>query len=287
MRVLLIIFLGYLPFQLFAQTDLPPMHHVVDIEVPENFEIPDDFPLSDEAKIDCLTCHDVEDLDQIPLEEVDTHADNFFRNGPYSKLTDFCSHCHDNSSMERDNIHVLIDPQGELKTEQCEYCHDQAPNPQEPYERDELTFRLPEDKLCLGCHLKTPHLNAINHLVEVDDEMLKHIQQSEKKHEVELPLEGKRIRCTTCHSAHEKGVVDTHKPAGKVVQDRPVEDGVGYHKHPWNNVYVKDKQQRLDKVNLENTSTFKLDYRRIEYEVLLRLPAKNGELCLACHQFDN
>jgi hypothetical protein len=287
MRITLLLFALFINSLAHGETELPPMHHAVDIEVPQNYKIPSDFPLGDKSRIDCETCHAIEDIEQIPLAEVDTEADEFFRNGPYLKLTDFCDQCHDNSGLERNNIHVLLNKEGELKTEQCEYCHDEAPDPNQPYSREEIGFRLAEDKLCLGCHLKTPHLNSINHLVEVDDEMFEQIQRSEKELQVSLPLDGRKIRCTTCHSAHEQGVIDIDKPAGKMVQDRPVQDGIGYRKHPWNRIYVNDKKKRLEDFSDKHQRGYNLTYQRIEHEVLLRLPAKDGALCLACHQFDD
>lgn len=282
----LLLFLYCLNLPVFAETLLPPMHHVVPVALPDEFNIPADFPLDDQGRIDCNTCHGVDKLEEIPLDQVDSDADNFFRNGPYKKLTDFCYQCHDETAMQRNNVHQMLDAQGGLKKQHCEYCHDQAPDPTQPYQRESLVFRLPQDRLCLGCHLNTPHLNAFNHLVEMDEKMLDQLYKSEQEKGVMLPLDGNRILCITCHSPHESGVIDKSKAPGKMVQDRPLTKGVGYRKHAWNQVYQDDKKKRLQLLDKDLNESFALEYQRLEYEVLVRLPAKNGELCLACHQFD-
>ncbi|MCK4708356.1 MAG: hypothetical protein KAU21_07050, partial [Gammaproteobacteria bacterium] len=74
--------------------------------------------------------------------------------------------------------------------------------------------------------------------------------------------------------------------AAKQVQDRDVEQGVGYEDHPWNSVVIEDKKSRLEQLAKDSGSHFKIAYQRLRYEVLLRLPAKDGTLCLACHKFD-
>ncbi|MCK4710490.1 MAG: hypothetical protein KAU21_17885, partial [Gammaproteobacteria bacterium] len=155
-----------------AERKLPPLHHVVDADVPASMKIPDEFPLNKKGQIDCATCHGIKDIEEIPIDEVDKNAVDFFRQGPYPQLTDLCYQCHERKQFQRDNIHKLLDKQGELKKDQCKFCHVEVPDPEKEYKREQLEFRLAPQKLCLGCHLKTPHINAANHLLEVDDEML-------------------------------------------------------------------------------------------------------------------
>jgi hypothetical protein len=269
-----------------AEVKLPPLHHVVDINVPESMTVPEKFPLNKKGKIDCKTCHDVKNIEETPFDEVDRDADDFFRQGPYQQITDFCYQCHDRESNQRENIHRLLDDKGELKKQQCKFCHVETPDPEEEYVREDFEFRLLPQKLCLGCHLKTPHLNANNHLLEVDDDMLERIKKYERKHQVSIPLNGKLITCISCHAVHEKGVLDMHKAAGKQVQDRDLELGIGYEKHAWNNIVQEDKKSRLKKLAEHSGQEIELSYQRIKYEVLLRLPAKDGTLCLVCHKFD-
>ncbi len=275
-----------IPFKVYAETELPPLHHVVNVDVPESMTIPESFKLNQKGQIDCDTCHGIKDIADIPFDEVDKGDPDFFNEGPYPVLTEFCYQCHDEKDYKRNNIHVLLDDHGEIKEEECKFCHQTLPERDRAYTLDELEFRLPPQKLCIGCHLKTPHLNAINHLLEVDDDMLQHIRESEKEYQVVLPLDGNKILCISCHSSHQKGVIKSTEAASNQVQDRDLQQGIGYQQHAWNDVVKRDKQERLDELNKEIDRQFKISYQRIEYEVLLRLPAKDGTLCLACHQFD-
>jgi hypothetical protein len=57
---------------------------------------------------------------------------------------------------------------------------------------------------------------------------------------------------------------------------------VEYTEHSWSAVMKEDKRERLEKIAMSLPM-----YKRIEKEVLLRLPAKDGTLCLSCHEFEN
>ncbi len=267
---------------------LPPLHHVVDVPVPEEMEVPEEFPLSNDGRIVCKTCHGIGNIDELPFDQVDKSADDFHRGGPYRRLTDLCYRCHDKREYRPPNIHILLDEQGEYDQKACEYCHLEAPDPkQKDILRDALEFRLPPEKLCYGCHLKTPHLNALNHQAEPDREMLKRIDRAERKHGVILPLDlDSTITCVTCHATHQHGLIDPQRPAGRQVADTDLEEGITYRDHPWNQVFREDKRERLAALAEERGETHTLSYQRIENEVLLRLPAKDGTLCMACHEFN-
>ncbi len=285
MRLLIKLFILCLARAVSAQPELPPLHHVVDIEASDSIRIPGTFPLNSNNRIDCKTCHTIKDIEKIPFNDVDRHAADFFRQGPYQKLSDFCYRCHESKNQQRNNIHILLNASGELMEEKCTYCHLEVLDTAKDYQRDEIKLRLPSQKLCIGCHLKTPHLNAINHLLEVDDKMLEHINQAELEHRVTLPLDGKKILCTTCHATHENGVLDETRPAGRQVQDREIKRGIGYVDHSWNKVFMADKKSRIDQLANDTGNNLVLVYRRLTHEVLLRLPARDGTLCLVCHKF--
>lgn len=267
--------------------ELPPLHHIVKVKPPSDMKVAKDFPLNKKGEIDCQTCHGIKDIENIPFDDVDKKADNFHRGGPYKQLTDFCYNCHEKQDYQRPNIHKLLDDNGEYDEKACEYCHKKAPDPKKDIVREKLEFRLPPQKLCIGCHLKTPHLNALLHQVKPDKTMFKRIKNSEQKLEVILPLdrEGK-LMCATCHTPHPPGLISETKPAGKQVTDADLDDGIRYEDHAWNKVYMADKKDRLAQLAQANGKNYSLSYQRLKHEVLLRLPAKDGSLCQACHQFE-
>ncbi len=266
--------------------EMPPLHHVVKVKPPEDMKLPKEFPLNDEGQIDCKTCHGIKDIEKTPINKVNKKAHNFHRGGPYEQLTEFCANCHNKKDYKRPNIHKLLDDKGEFDKKDCEYCHKKAPDLKKEIKREDLEFRLLPQKICFGCHLKTPHLNALNHQVKPDKKMRKRIREAEKKLGIILPLDDKgKIMCVTCHAPHQPGVIDKKKPAGKQVADTDLDEGVSYVKHPWNKVFQSDKKVRLEKLSQESGGIYSLGYERIKTEVLLRLPAKDGSLCQACHTF--
>lgn len=270
--------------------ELPELHHAVDIALPDDWADPKNLKLGPGRKIECATCHGLKDIKKIPFAKIDTTAKDFLRGGPYPRLETFCYECHDKDDFERPNIHVMLDEKGELKEEHCTFCHEEVHKERDkPLTRTEYKLRMPPEKLCYGCHLRTPHFNALEHQsVKPKEKMRDHIKASEKRHGIILPLaESGKLMCATCHSPHQYGVINPGKnPAGKQANDNDPEDRIQYRDHSWNAVYQADKKQRLIEFAKQTGEIVPLEYRRIDREVLLRLPAKNGTLCLACHEFD-
>lgn len=150
-----------------------------------------------------------------------------------------------------------------------------------------MKLRLPAETLCFGCHLKTPHLNAVEHQgAKPKPEMKKHMLDKAREKAIILPLsEDGHVTCISCHSPHPEGVMQEGNLAGAQVS-ADVEKGVTYEDHSWNAVFRADKQQRLEDWAMQSGEHHELDYRRLKTEVLLRLPAKDGSLCLSCHAFE-
>lgn len=281
--------------------EIGPLHlHPFDTEVPAKMKVPEEFPLGPGRLVVCDTCHGVRGLKDRPLKDIDRNDIDFLRGGLYGKLEKFCSRCHEEKDLKRPNIHKMLDEKEKLVKDNCEFCHMETPDPEKvgrggpvwPLQRQgnhtglPLQFRLPVEKLCLGCHLKTPHLNASNHLKKPSEEMKKVMDASEKRHNIIMPLDEEgRITCVTCHSSHEKGIVKEDRPGGKQVADTTLEEGIVYQGSPWNRIFMEDKKVRLEKLEKESGKRFEIKYMRIKKEVLLRLPAKDGTLCRACHEF--
>ncbi len=268
------------------EIEMPPMHHLVEVKPSDQVSIPDEFKLDEKGQINCKTCHGLKDIEKTALEKVDRQADNFFNGGPYPRLIDFCHRCHDKKTYARPNIHQLLDKKGKHDKKACEYCHLEAPDPEKRADQQTIKLRLPVGILCYGCHLRTPHLNALNHQMKPDETMVKQIKNSEEALAVILPLDKEgRITCVTCHAPHQAGLIDKAQPAGKQVEDAALKKGVSYQPHPWSTVFAEDKKDRLKELAEVSGRPFSLAYQRIKTEVLLRLSAKDGALCLACHTF--
>ncbi len=272
---------------------LPDLHHAVDVKLLDTMKPPTEFVLKEGRVLQCKTCHGLNKMDEIPYDKVEVDDPKFLRGGPYEDFEKFCYQCHSDKDNERPNIHVMLDKDGAIKEQNCLYCHEEVNlRRQEPRKLSEVKLRLPIEDVCLGCHLKSPHLNAAEHQeAKPKDKMKKHMKESMRKHGIILPLskEGKVI-CVSCHSPHPAlGVIDGYKnPAGKQVRAdiKQVEKGIEYSKHSWTHVFQADKQQRLDDLAFATGERYQLSYQRIKNEILLRLPAKDGSLCLSCHEFE-
>lgn len=277
-------------YQSYKQSKrLPDLHHAVDVKLLPEMKPPVEFELKTGRILQCKTCHGLKQMDEIAYDKVNLDDPAFLRGGPYQDLESFCYQCHSKKEHERPNIHVMLDENGAIKEENCLYCHVEVNRHREkPRRIQDTNLRLPVSEVCLGCHLKTPHLNALEHLaVKPKDNMKKHIQDTEKKHGILIPMgsDGK-VTCVSCHSPHPEGVITSlTNPAGKQVKG-DVEKGIEYSKHSWDRVYQADKKDRLEQMALTHGERYAMAYERIKTEVLLRLPAKNGELCLGCHEFD-
>lgn len=267
---------------------LPDLHHAVEIKLLDGMEPPLEFPLRD-GKLDCNTCHGLEKMAEIPYDKVDKKAANFLRGGPYPKLQTFCFNCHATQDHERPNIHDMLDANGDIKKHNCLYCHEEVHEKRDqPRPPQQLKLRLPPEKLCFGCHLQSPHLNAVEHQgAEPKDKMKQHMKLKAEEYAVILPLSADgHVSCISCHSPHPQGVMREGNPAGAQVSG-DIKKGVTYDQHSWDQIYREDKQDRLDYLAMLNGEGHELGYQRLKTEVLLRLPAKDGTLCLSCHQFEH
>ncbi|MFK5986696.1 MAG: hypothetical protein QM479_14910 [Pseudomonadota bacterium] len=297
----------------FAVQKLPVFHHRSGVLVPDTLLTPAalffETTLSGQKKIVCKSCHGIEKIEQQDFKTIDKTAADFFSGGPYKKLTDFCYLCHKKKENTRDNIHVLLDQQHKKIESKCLYCHSEVlktdklnkknnVSQNQKHSKQHLKLRLPIAKMCYGCHLQTPHLNILEHQVIVAEKMLLYMQKQNLRYGIKMPLgKNNRVICVSCHEPHQQGVLHTgltqeiqqQELDSSFLVSADLQQGVEYEKHPWGKTYVMDKKLRLEKLKqgLEKKLLEKSDlfYQRIKNEVLLRLPAKNGLLCLNCHDF--
>ena len=267
---------------------LPPHHHLVEIKIPETMEVNPLLPLKTGRKLECPVCHGIEDIDEKDFDKVDKKDPRFLRGGPYPDLQAFCFNCHDEDKHQRPNIHAMLDERGEIIEDHCTYCHQEKPDRDKAQSLEEIKLRAPVDTLCWGCHLKTPHLNAAEHQVEPSDKVKEQRKRFLETHpEVILPLtEDGKVTCITCHTPHPPGVLDKKLPAAHQTTSGQVDEGPVYEDSPWAAPIAADKRERLETLARKYGHPFPFRYRQIKKEALLRLPAKDGQLCRACHTFD-
>ena len=267
--------------------ELPPFHHIVAVKPSKAIAVPEKFKLGEQGELVCATCHGLKDIDKTPVKDVDTASAEFLVGGSYRQLTGFCYRCHDDKKTQRENIHVMLDKQGEIKKKNCTFCHEEVPDRDKELKLAELKLRLPMQQICYGCHLKDPHFNSVEHQVEpAQKEMLERIEKHSKELGILIPLSEKQeVLCVSCHTPHQYGVIDPEKPAGKQVLIDDLEKGIEYQEHPWDKVFAADKDVRLVEFNQQHKMNVQFSYQRIVQEALLRLPAKDGQLCLVCHDF--
>ncbi len=285
-RILLLLNLSLVSY--YSTAEIKHSHHVNNVEPSSDINIPNNWPLKNN-RLDCITCHGDKNIAEKKPENIDSKATNFLHNGSYTNLQLFCQNCHQKDDYQASNIHQILDRKGEIKKGNCLYCHDKRPE-RDDKKREQLSqenqakLRLSKDKICYGCHLKTPHLNALEHQVKVDKKIAKQIKNTELAKNISIPLgNNQQVICISCHTPHQRGVLDVNSPKGKQVANSDLVRGNHYQTHAWNKIVQRDKKDRLTALAPEFADTFK--YQQIKHEVLLRLPAKNGELCLACHTF--
>ncbi len=172
-----------------------------------------DFPLGEEGKMTCSTCHDEPCRFRIePSNKI------FLRQGPYSPMTEFCYKCHPQTGDGSLNPHKQVDSKGNVMASSCVFCHVKPVGDVTRGEVDiasTLGYLQSSLELCLGCHDTPNHPSGINHLVEISTKKHDKLNAYQKLHGVLLPLEDEsRIVCTTCHNPHAKGVLEGQAALG-------------------------------------------------------------------------
>jgi predicted CXXCH cytochrome family protein len=195
----------------FARTDI----HPVDVILTDAMKkiVPGNFPLEN-GKVTCLTCHDA--LFQMKDDFArKTTNPAFIRGAPYEMLAAFCFLCHRQEEYKKTNPHKQRDEQGNSIEGRCLFCHQSLPDPVQVKNMGEVTFKSELALYCVNCHpqQKTHHPARANHLIPLPDFLNESLPVRLAALQVELPLDGERIFCGTCHNPHEKGVIK-RKEAG-------------------------------------------------------------------------
>ena len=243
-----------------------PVVHPTECKVRETecIKVPPSFPLNG-GKLTCTTCHDM-----------NGKSKKFLRaNRPLRERFDFCFQCHNEECYKKFNPHRTIgsNAKWQEKRKACIYCHG-------------VGAKLEAYKACVGCHTKTPHVGAPEHLLakpEKVKELIKgkaQLVEIEKMEQLKPKIDEKelksrkpkiilvkgRIECITCHNPHPQIAV----PA----QGLPKE---------WAEVGEEELKYKLRKLEIE-LNRFKINTEGVK---LMSYQLKGGKLCQVCHSINS
>jgi hypothetical protein len=150
----------------------------------EGMEIPEDWPLDADGKLNCNTCHYMP-FGGFPDEENPKHL----RGGPYQNRNDICWTCHAPEDFRTTNPHADIAAGGG-----CTYCHSSQPR-----EGKKVEFKGDIVLLCIRCHDDQYHPASHDHTGVPSEDWVESIPKDK------FPLDRVgRITCATCHNPHSK-----------------------------------------------------------------------------------
>ncbi|TCK06239.1 cytochrome c3 family protein [Phorcysia thermohydrogeniphila] len=244
----------------------PTLHVVSEVKVKETecLRVPSDFPLKD-GRMVCTTCHDMT-----------SKGKDFLRaKKRLLKRFDFCFQCHNPDCYRQFNPHKTIASEltWEEKKKACIYCHG-------------VGATLDAYKACVGCHTKTPHVGAPEHLFASKEKVRKLVEGKEgvlnitsmkelkpkvdesvlRERKPKVILVNGKIECITCHNPHPQ-----------IAFAAPPMD------REWAEVAKRDLDYRLKKMK-EKLEGFELKTEEVE---LMSRELTGGKLCQVCHSINS
>lgn len=246
--------------------------------------IPAGFPLDVEDKITCRTCHDHTPACQRRDRK---DATNLLRPAPAPvtgepELLSFCYSCHLREDIEGYNPHERQLHNGEIEPRRCLFCHSRVLDPREELENREYHLRKEMSVICIGCHLLTPHAGAAEHLERPSDKTLAAMQEAQRELGVVFPLDEKgRVACATCHNPHESAIFPVGHPAGVRYDEEELPPEVV---RKYEELAVTDQPVRRSfRLGVPDFRAKLRPVSELKPERNMRLPARDGTLCAACH----
>ncbi len=131
-----------------AKREVHPVNRVPSDAISQR--IPSDFPLRD-GMVTCLTCHDVA---QGCTAEAPNAAPgrNLLRGGQAAQPLMFCFHCHGREDYGSFNVHDQLEA-GEMKVDTCLWCHTSVPDANSSHEGEApYLLRGTLVAVCHNCH---------------------------------------------------------------------------------------------------------------------------------------
>jgi hypothetical protein len=251
---------------LSCHSGCPTLHVVSEVEVKETecLKVPSSFPLKD-GRMVCTTCHDMTSDNKDFLRAKKKLKERF----------DFCFQCHNPECYKKFNPHETIAKNipWDEKKKACIYCHG-------------VGAKLEAYKACVGCHTKTPHVGAPEHLLASIEKVRKITQGKEgivdiysikelkpkldeevlKERKPKVILVRGKIECITCHNPH---------PQIAVIAPPMARD--------WSLVAQKEIDYEL-KVLKEELNKLELNTGEVK---LMSGELRGGRLCRVCHSINS
>jgi hypothetical protein len=165
---------------------------------------------------------------------------------------------------DNESLHVLVTADGSLDMDKCPICH----------EDDNETLSRSKLETCALCHSESPHAGATRHLRASPAEVARKLAAAKKEGGAEFPLdeEGK-IFCGTCHLFHDPALGERPRLASGWL---PPETGLP-------GAIRSSLRGRFPEI-AEKYDEESVDAHFAEHPVVqLRLPIRDGSLCLHCH----
>ncbi len=189
----------------FARADIHPVGVSLTKEMKKIS--PKDWPLKD-GQLTCLTCHDAR-IQMTDDFAVRTENPKFMRGAPFESLAEFCFTCHQQAEYKKTDPHKQLDAGGRIIESRCLFCHLSFPDSSQVKDITEVSFKSELKFYCVNCHPqeKTEHPARADHMVKLPGAMKKSLSSQITALQVDIPLDGDRIFCGTCHNPHERGVI--------------------------------------------------------------------------------
>jgi predicted CXXCH cytochrome family protein len=185
--------------------------HPVQVSMPDAMRqrMSRQWPLQ-EGRISCRTCHDM--LPQM-YENIAVQIANpdFLRVGSQKQRDEFCFFCHDKKTLQKENPHKQLNPDGSINRNTCLVCHRADPDPENTAGSPDPLLISESPLLCGGCHAQQQqnHPARADHLVKPPAAMQPLLEKAGR----DLPLVNGTIHCATCHNPHEPGVLKNRTAA--------------------------------------------------------------------------